>query len=136
VAVATSAHLNKAASSQLVALVLILHWLERHERITELVDVAATYSHDFRGFDRGVHRYLADVIGDDEAFAALPTPDPADLTTDRIASLIGDLITEISDIIAHRAPGRWQKPPRKPAERTQQRNSSVALSTRQRARQN
>jgi hypothetical protein len=84
VAVATSAHLNKAASSQLVALVLILHWLERHERITELVDVAATYSHDFRGFDRGVHRYLADIIG--------------------------DLITEISDIIAHRALAAGRSP--------------------------
>jgi hypothetical protein len=97
--------------SQLVALVLILHQLQRHERITEIAGVADAYGHGFLGADRGT--LLADIIGGDEAFAALPTPDPADLTTDRIATLIEDIITEIRDLIARRAPGPLAEAPTK-----------------------
>jgi hypothetical protein len=35
---------------QLVALVLILHHLQRHERINEIAGVAAAYAHNVRGF--------------------------------------------------------------------------------------
>jgi hypothetical protein len=92
--------------SQLVALVLILHQLQRHERINELAGVASAYARDSRAVETEVRTHLANIIGDDEAFAALPTPDPADLTTDRVATLVDDLITELRDVIAHRAPGR------------------------------
>jgi predicted ATPase/class 3 adenylate cyclase len=91
--------------SQLVALVLILHQLQRHERITEIAGVASAYGLDFLGADSAVRTYLADIIGGDEAFAALPAPDPAELTTDRVASLIDDLIIEIRSHTA-KEPGR------------------------------
>jgi predicted ATPase len=103
----------KLMSSQLVALVLILHQLQRHERINELAGVADAYSHAVPGADQGTRIVLADIIGDDEAFAKLPTPDPADLTTDRVATLIEDIITEIRDLIAHRAPGPLAEAPTK-----------------------
>jgi predicted ATPase/class 3 adenylate cyclase len=102
---------TRLMGSQLVALVLILHQLQRHERITEIAGVADAYGHGFLGADRGT--LLADIIGGDEAFAALPTPDPADLTTDRIATLIEDIITEIRDLIARRAPGPLAEAPTK-----------------------
>jgi hypothetical protein len=35
---------------QLVALVLILHHLQRHERINEIAGVATAYAHNVRGF--------------------------------------------------------------------------------------
>jgi hypothetical protein len=104
---------TKLMSSQLVALVLILHQLQRHERINELAGVVYAYGHDFLGADQGVRRSLADIIGGDEAFAALPTTDPAEVTTDRIAKLIEDLITEIRDVIARRAPGLLAEAPTK-----------------------
>jgi predicted ATPase/class 3 adenylate cyclase len=87
-------------ASQLAALVLILHHLQRHERVYDLVGVAYAYGHNLLGFDQGVRDFLADNFGGDDALAALPTPDPAELTPDRIASLIGDLITEVRDTIA------------------------------------
>ena len=97
---------RRLMSLQLLALVLILHQLQRHERINELAVIACSFAREARGIDAEVRTYLANIIGGDEAFAALPTPDPADLTTDRIATLIDDIITEIRDHIAHRAPGR------------------------------
>jgi hypothetical protein len=50
--------------------------------------------------------YLADIIGGDDAFTALPEPDPAELTPDRIATPINGLIAEIRDTIVQGAPGR------------------------------
>jgi hypothetical protein len=91
---------TRLMGSQLVALVLILHQLQRHERINELAGVADAYSHAVPGADQGTRIVLADIIGDDEAFAKLPTPDPADLTADRVATLIDDLITELRSQIA------------------------------------
>ena len=99
--------------SQLAALVLILHHLQRHERIDQLAGVAYTYGHDLLGFDQAARAYFADILGGDEALAALPIPHPADLTTDRIASLIDDLITEIRDVIARRALGPLAEAPMK-----------------------
>jgi predicted ATPase len=86
--------------SQLVALVLILHPLQRHERITELAGVAYAHARDGWAAEFEVRTNLANIIGGDEALAALPTPDPADMTTDRVATLIEDIITEIRDHIA------------------------------------
>jgi tetratricopeptide (TPR) repeat protein len=99
--------------SQLVSLVVILHQLQRHERITEIAGVAYAYAQDFLGADSEVRTHLADIIGGDEAFAELPTPDPAELTPDRIATLIDDLITEIRDLIAHGSPGPLAEAPTK-----------------------
>ena len=65
------------------------------------------------GFDQGAQAYFGDIIGGADAFAALPVPDPTDLATDRIASLIDDLITEIRDVIARRAPEQLAEAPTK-----------------------
>jgi predicted ATPase/class 3 adenylate cyclase len=92
-------------SSQLTALVLILDRLQRHERVNELAGVAYAYGHDLLGFDEGARAYFARVLGGDDALAELPTPDPIELTTDRITGLIDDLITEVRDIIAARPAG-------------------------------
>jgi hypothetical protein len=97
---------TRLISSQLVALVLILHQLERHERINELAGIAYSYARDASGTDSEVRSNLANIIGGHKAFAELPTPDPADLTTDRVATRIDDLVTELRDFIAHRTPGR------------------------------
>jgi hypothetical protein len=99
--------------SQLVALVLILHQLQRHERINELAGFAFAYARDSRVVETEVRRHLADIVGDDKAFAALPTPDPADLTPDRVPALVNDLITELRDVIAHRALGPLAEAPTK-----------------------
>ena len=91
-------------------MILILHQLQRHERIDELAGVASALCHDFVGFDQGFHRNLADIIGDDEAIAMLPTPDPAELTTDRVTTLIDDLIAEVRTHIAHLTPEPAEAP--------------------------
>jgi len=100
-------------SNQLVALVLILHQLQRHERINEIAGVASAYTRDSGVLDADVRIHLADIIGGDEALAKLPTPDPADLTTDQVATLIEDIITEIRDPIVHRAPEPLAEAPTK-----------------------
>jgi hypothetical protein len=91
--------------SQVVALTLILHQLQHLERINDIVGLADALAHELIADGFEVRMHLADIIGGDDAFAALPTPDPAGLTADRVASLIDDLIAEIRDAIAHRAPG-------------------------------
>ena len=88
--------------SQLAALVLMLHHLERHDRVRELVGIGYGYAHDLFGFAHAARVHFADLVGGDDALAQLPQSDPADLTSDRIASLIEDLITEVRDIIARR----------------------------------
>ncbi|NOX29508.1 MAG: hypothetical protein GXP35_05600 [Actinobacteria bacterium] len=80
---------------QVVALIVILHQLQRLERIKDIAAVANALSHDHWWGDREARVYLADIIGGDDAFAALPTPDPAELTPDRVATLINGLITDI-----------------------------------------
>jgi predicted ATPase len=91
---------------QIVALVLILHQLQRLERINDIAAVAKALSHDLLLGDYEARMYLADIIGGDDAFAALPTPDPTELTPDRIATLINGLIAEIRYTIVQGAPGR------------------------------
>ena len=50
--------------------------------------------------------HLDDIIGGGKALSALATPDPVELTTDRVANVIDDVITERRDVIAHPALGR------------------------------
>ena len=86
--------------SQLAALVLMLHHLERHDRVRDVVGIGYGYGHDLFGFAHAARVHFADLVGGEEALAQLPKPDPADLTSDRIASLIDDLIAEVRDHIA------------------------------------
>ena len=81
--------------AQLAALVLILHHLQRRERINGLAGVAYAFGHKLLGFDQAARAYFGDILGGVEALAELPTPDPAELAADRIASLIDELITDI-----------------------------------------
>jgi hypothetical protein len=90
---------RRLMGSQLVSVILILHQLQRFERINELAGLASAYSGDMMGAATEV-LYFADIVGSDEAYVKLPTPDPADLTTDRVAILIEDLVTELRDLIA------------------------------------
>ncbi len=90
--------------AQLAALVLILHHLDRHERIHERAGVAYAYGHNLLGFDQAAKAYFGDILGGVDVLAELPIPDPADVAADRIASLIAELITEIRDVIDHGVP--------------------------------
>jgi uncharacterized protein YciI len=91
---------RRLMGSQLVSLILILHQLQRLERINELAGLASAYGQEMMGADTEVPRYLADIVGNDEAFAALPRPDPADMMTNRVATLIEDIVTELRNHIA------------------------------------
>jgi predicted ATPase len=92
--------------SQIIGLIMILHELQSFERINDLAGVTEALAPDLLWAHREARLYLADVIGGDDAFAALPTPDPTELTPDRIAALINDIITEIRDVIVQDAPDR------------------------------
>jgi len=81
--------------SQVVALILILHQLRRLERIDDIAGIARALGEHSMGAHHEVQAHLADIIGGDDAFAELPTPDPTELTPDRIAALIDDLIAEV-----------------------------------------
>ena len=85
--------------SQFVALILILHRLERLERINQIVGVAQALGHDLIWGEYEARMHLADIIGGDDEFTALPTPDPADLAPDRVAALINGLIADIRHLI-------------------------------------
>ncbi len=45
---------------------------------------------------------VRDVLGTDEAVAALPDPDPADLNASGLTALISDTIADIRGLLAHR----------------------------------
>jgi predicted ATPase len=92
--------------SQVVSVILVLHQLQRLERINDLAGVTEALALDLLWGHQEARLYLADVIGGDDAFAALPTPDPTELTPDRIAALINEIITEIRDVIVQDAPDR------------------------------
>lgn len=104
----------KLMASQITALLLILHHLERHERVHELVGIGYAYVNGQLGLAQGVAAHFAEILGGDDALAELPTPDPADLTTDRIASLIHELVVEVRDIVVRRAPGPPEEAPTNP----------------------
>jgi hypothetical protein len=92
--------------TQAAALIVILHQLQRLDRINDLAGVSAAFAPDLLWVHREARLHLADIIGGDDAFAALPTPDPTELTPDRIATLINDIITEIRDAVVQGAPRR------------------------------
>lgn len=94
---------RRLESSQLISLIVILKQLQLPERINGVVGIAKAYANDFFGADAEARLFLTDIIGGHDAFAALPVPDPVELAPDRIATLINELITEIRDVIAHRA---------------------------------
>ena len=85
---------------QVVAVILILHRLQLLERINDIAAVAKALAHDLLLGDREARMYLADIIGGDDEFAALREPDPAELTPDRIATLIDSLIADIRHLLA------------------------------------
>ena len=72
------------------------------------------------GYDFAVA--LDDIFDSDETVAALPGPDTADLTADRVAVLISDTITEIRQLIAA---GDLESPATRPA--ATQRTTATAL---------
>lgn len=95
-----SSQRTRLLGSQLASLLLILHHLECHDRVNELIAIGYAFGHDLMGFDQAALAYFGDVLGGEDGLAALPTPDPAELTPDRIASLVDDLITETRELIA------------------------------------
>jgi predicted ATPase/class 3 adenylate cyclase len=96
----------RLVASRLAATMLTLYHLGCHERVRELFAIGYAFGHDLMGFDQAARAYFGEIIGGEEGLAALPTPDPAELTTDRIASLVDDLIVEARDLIANRSPRR------------------------------
>jgi hypothetical protein len=95
---------SRLQASQVLALTMLLHRLQRIDRINEIAGFADALAHNFLAGDHEVRMHLADIIGGDDAFAALPTPDPAELTPDRIATLIDSLIADIRHFIADVGP--------------------------------
>jgi len=91
-------------ASQLVALAVILFRLGHLERTNEIIGVAEALAKNFLGADWEVRMHLAEFVGADEEFAALPTPHPEDLTTDSVSTLIDMVITEIRSAIASPRP--------------------------------
>ena len=96
----------RLVASQLASVLSILHRLGSDERVKEVLGIGDVFGHDLFGFDQAARAYFAEIIGGEEGLAALPTPDPAELTADRIASLVDDLIVEARDLIANRSPRR------------------------------
>lgn len=90
---------SKLMVSQLAALTLMLHDLQRRDRIPELVGLAYGLGRGMMGFNQAAHEHLSDVVGGEDALAAIPRPDPNDLAPERVASLIDDLIAEIRGVL-------------------------------------
>jgi len=78
---------------KLTALAVILHQLARPERLDHVAGIALTQHSSTDGLTVEIN--LAQVVGGDDALAALPTPTPADLAPDRIDALIAEMIAEI-----------------------------------------
>jgi predicted ATPase len=85
--------------SQLLGLTIVLDCLDRIERRDRLAAISLKLGSVLK-----IEVILVEVLGSEEAVAALPKPDPAELTPDNIAALISDTITELRDLIAQRAP--------------------------------
>jgi predicted ATPase len=90
---------TRLVGARLASLLLILRHLGRRDRVRELSGIGYAFGHNLMGFDQAAGAYFGDV----EGLAALPTPDPSELTTERIERLVGDLVVEVRDVIAQRA---------------------------------
>jgi tetratricopeptide (TPR) repeat protein len=91
--------------NQLLSLTIVLHGLGQIEHRDRLAAVSLKLATDWIA-SQNVVVSLVEILGSDESVAALREPDPTELTPDRITALISDTITEIRDVVAHRAPGR------------------------------
>lgn len=88
---------------RLLSLVIVLHDLREVERRDHLAAISLEIA---TNWDAQIAAdVLAEVLGDKEAVAALPEPDTAELTADRITALISDTIAEIRAREGRRAPG-------------------------------
>lgn len=106
----TDAQRQRLNGCQLISLVLILHQLQRHEPIDDIVGVARVFSNDLLGNDSDFRLFLDDIIGTDEAHAVIANPDPSELTADRVTALVSDTIAEIRSIISQPALERTSEP--------------------------
>jgi hypothetical protein len=85
---------------QLLGLTIVLDSLDQIERRDRLAAISLKLPPP----TVNIVVILVEILGSEEAVAAFPEPDKTDLTADRIAKLIEDIITEIRDVIARRAP--------------------------------
>ena len=83
---------------QLLGLTFVLHGLHQVERRDHLAKISLTLESQVQ-ISASVSFYLALVLGSDEAVAALPDPDPVDLTAASVTTLIADVITELRDLV-------------------------------------
>jgi DNA-directed RNA polymerase specialized sigma24 family protein len=97
---------NKLMPTRLAALSLILHHLGRRERIEQLLAVSYSSVRNMMGTDWTAQTYFAEIVGGEEALAALPTPPPAELEPERVALLVEDVIAEVRDAIARLPPAQ------------------------------
>ena len=93
----------RLVGSQFAGLLLIRHHLGIDEGLEELVAVGYEHGHSLMGFDQAAEAYFEDILGGDGALARLPKADPVDATTDRIASLVDELIGDVREAIRRRA---------------------------------
>jgi hypothetical protein len=94
-------------ASQFASLLLILDHLDCNERVAELGPLAHAFSRDLMGFDQAGRAYFGNALGPKKERAAI---DPAELTTDRVAVLVDDLIAETRDVIVRRDPAAPAEP--------------------------
>lgn len=91
---------DRLHASQLVALALVLHTLQRDERAAEVAGAARALSTEHYVVVREVEKQLSNIVADDAEPAPLPVPESSGLTPDHVARLIDDLVTEIRHLIA------------------------------------
>jgi predicted ATPase len=85
--------------NQILGLAIILHSLGQTERRDRLAAISLKISIHWDA-GRQVAVSLGEILGGEEAVAALPEPDANELTDDRMTTLVSDVITEIRDLIA------------------------------------
>jgi predicted ATPase/class 3 adenylate cyclase len=90
---------------QLLGLIVVLHGLDQRERRDHLAAITLKVDTNWHAATVNATESLAEILGGDEAVAALPDPDPAELNADRVATLISDTIAQVRDLLAQRAPG-------------------------------
>ena len=86
---------------QLLSLTIVLHGLEQIERRDQIAALSLKLGTNWDTVD-SANGIVRDVLGTDEAVAALPDPDPADLNASGLTALISDTIADIRGLLAHR----------------------------------